>query len=225
MNNTIFTKTFPMPPFDRKEILRYASVRETDAQTEELLCSCLDEIKDKLTYKVCYITLPVSVNGDTVDLSFKKVTSASLGRNLAHCKSYVLFAATIGLECDRLISRYASLSPSRALMFQAIGAERIESLCNLFCKEIKETVKKDGKFTVARFSPGYGDFPLEIQKDFFTVLDPSKRIGLCLNESLIMSPSKSVTAIMGISEKENCDKISQGCALCSKIDCQMRRKV
>ena len=157
------------------------------------MTECLDEISGKLTYKVCFIHLPLSVKGDNIDLSFAKVRSADLSKNLASCNSFVLFAATIGLECDRLISRYSKTSPLKSLMFQAIGAERVESLCNVFNSEIKEKYK-----TSPRFSPGYGDFPLSMQKDFFAVLEPSKRIGLCLNESLLMSPSKSVTAIIGI---------------------------
>jgi len=92
-----------------------------------------------------------------------------------------------------MIAKYGRISPVRALFFQAIGAERIESLCNAFCKDIK----KDLNIT-PRFSPGFGDLPLELQKDIFFALQPHRNIGLTLNESLLMSPSKSVTAIIGI---------------------------
>lgn len=193
MNSTVYTKIFDAPPVDRAEILRYAGTGCSDNSLDELLSECLDEILNKLTYKVCYIELPLQIQGTFVDFSFTTVDSSDLSKNLAACKSYILFAATIGIECDRLISRYSKTSPLKALMFQAIGAERIESLCNTFNNEIKKKYK-----TAPRFSPGYGDFPLAFQRDFFAVLDPSKKIGLCLNESLLMSPSKSVTAIIGI---------------------------
>ena len=49
-----------------------------------------------------------------------------------------------------------------------------------------------------RFSPGYGDLPLTVQKEFMTLLDCAHLIGINLNESLLMSPSKSVTAIIGM---------------------------
>ena len=108
--------------------------------------------------------------------------------------------------------RYTSLSPAKALFFQAIGAERIESLCDTFCAELKE----NGLQLRPRFSPGYGDLPLDLQKDLFRVLDCSRKIGLTLNESLLMSPSKSVTAIIGIggrAEEQN------KCGTCQKTDC------
>ena len=193
MDNTVYTKIYDAPPVDRAEILRYAGTNRFDTGLDEVLSGCLDEILNKLSYKVCYAHLPLKIQESCVDLSFMSVDSSDLSKNLASCKSYILFAATIGIECDRLIARYSKTSPLKALLFQAIGAERIESLCNVFNSEIKE--KYDA---VPRFSPGYGDLPLNIQKDFFTVLDPYKRIGLCLNKSLLMSPSKSVTAIIGI---------------------------
>jgi cobalamin-dependent methionine synthase I len=53
-----------------------------------------------------------------------------------------------------------------------------------------------------RFSPGYGDLPLELQTNLFKVLDCQHFIGLTLNDSMLMSPSKSVTAIVGLRERE-----------------------
>ena len=70
--------------------------------------------------------------------------------------------------------------------------------CDIFNNELKET-----HVTRPRFSPGYGDFPLEFQKDIFNLLSPNKRIGLTLNNSLLMSPTKSVTAVVGIVDEEN----------------------
>ena len=111
------------------------------------------------------------------------------------CKRAVVFAATVGIGLDRLIAKYGRLSPSKALMLQAIGAERIEALCDAFCAEL--AAKLDCKLR-PRFSPGYGDFPITAQKELFAVLDCTRQIGVTLNDSLLMSPTKSVTAIVGI---------------------------
>ena len=82
--------------------------------------------------------------------------------------------------------------------------------------------RKLGLHTRARFSPGYGDLKLSSQKDIFRVLDCSRKIGLSLNDSLLMSPSKSVTAIIGVSNIEkNCN--IKGCSSCEKRDCSFRR--
>ena len=214
---TIFTKTYNPPPFDKGEILRYSGAKESTPETELLIEECICEAEDKLIYKVCYTLFPVSICGDEINLSFIKTKSRNLGKNLAECKEIVLFAATVGLEIDRLIAKYGKLSPSKALIFQAIGAERIESLCDIFCNEIK----REYIHTAQRFSPGYGDFPIEVQKDIFRTLEPHRRIGLTLNESMMMTPSKSVTAIIGIGG--GCGKAEQNCSCCDKTDCFFRR--
>ena len=213
----IFTKTYSAPPFDKCEILRYSGTREVTAEIEALMEECLKEADGIFIYKVCYGIFPLSKNGDEVDLSFTKISSKSLSRWLENSHSYILFGATIGIELDRLISKYSRISPSKALMFQAIGTERIESLCDEFCRDMKEEFEN----LAPRFSPGYGDFPLEIQKEIFTVLDPYRKIGLTLNESLVMSPSKSVTAIVGISDCN--ENGGHNCEKCNKPNCLFRR--
>lgn len=176
----ICTETYDAPPIDRREILRYAGVRGDAPEIEALLDECIKESEDKLAYKVCYGGFPVSF--------FDSVGSKDLKKHLEGCNKVILFAATVGIGIDRLIARYASVSPTKSLLFQAIGAERIEALCDEFNSE----------FVGSRFSPGYGDLPLEFQKEIFKVLDCPKRIGLTLNESMLMSPTKSVTAIIGV---------------------------
>ena len=112
---------------------------------------------------------------------------------------------------------------------QAYGAERIECLCDIFCKEIREDVEQLHRTVTPRYSPGYGDMPLEKQKDIFALLDCNRQIGISLNESLLMTPSKSVTAIFGISDKG--DNVSNNklapdgkkCAGCNKKDCGFRK--
>ena len=187
----IYTKIYQEPPIDRREILRYAGVRGDAPEIEKILDFCLNEVANKLTYKVCFSEFPVNFKEDSIDLGFTETESNALRKHLEGCNRIILFAATVGIEIDRLIARYASLSPTKSLLFQAIGAERIEALCDLFNSE----------YSGSRFSPGYGDLPIEMQKDIFAALDCPRRIGLSLNESMLMSPSKSVTAIIGVSNE------------------------
>lgn len=215
MNNIVYTKSYFSPPVNKKEILRYAGVGESSSELERLIDECLEKVLPKLVYKVCFCELPIK--------DFDMCSSQDLEKNLADCSSVVLFCATIGIEIDRLIWRYSSVSPIKSLMFQAIGTERIESLCDLFNNEIKEEKKAVGKHTRPRFSAGYGDFPIEAQKDIIRVLDTSRKIGVNLNESLLMSPSKSVTAIIGISDKKICEDKNK-CELCKKENCEYRRR-
>lgn len=217
MNSVILSKTYIEPPFCEKEILRYAGCRGEREEISVLLKECIDEVKDKLAYKVCYRELSIKTVGDTCDFEVFSVHSEKLARNLKGCEKVILFAATVGVEIDRLIGKYGRLSPTKALLFQAIGAERIEALCDAFCADIK---KEYNTGLEPRFSPGYGDLPLSAQKNIFAVLDPERRFGLTLNSSLLMSPSKSVTAFVGLGSTEKTS--SNKCSLCEKTDCTLR---
>lgn len=218
--SSVYTKTFNSPPLDRGEILRYASVKEHLPQVEKLINECLLEVEEKLSYKVCYAHFPISFCENAIDLSFVKVKSKSIEDILSKCHSIVLFSATIGIELDRMIFKYGKISPTKALILQAIGAERIESLCD----EFSLFIESEYGCTTPRFSPGYGDLPIDFQKDIFRVLEPSRKIGLSLNESMLMTPSKSVTAIIGISNNsEKSKKLS--CNQCNKTECSFRRTI
>jgi len=190
----MFVKHYDAPSFSRKEALRYAGVRESTPQTEALLDECIAIAKDSWQYRVCWEEYPLVQTGNELDLGFAKLTSDALLVNLRGCDRIVLFAATVGFGIDRLIARYKTTSPSRAHMLQALGAERIESLCDVFHEEIRQTLGD----TRPRFSPGFGDVPLALQKQIFLALQCTKHIGVSLGESLLMAPSKSVTAIIGI---------------------------
>lgn len=190
-------KTYSPPPVEREEIGRYGGMGG-DEQTQALLDECLKEALPRLTYRVCYAVFPLARVGEELDLGFARTSSAALRKCLEGCGEVAVFAATVGLELDRLLARYGRLSPAKALLLDAVGTERAESLCDVFCADLAAEAATEGKETTRRFSPGYGDLPLTLQRDIFRVLDPARRIGLTLNDSLLMAPSKSVTALVGL---------------------------
>ena len=195
----ITIRTYTDVPVDEGEILRYAGVRSDEGgENLALVREMLPMALSAMRYSVAYAEFKINRTGDTLELGFLSTDSADLKKCLLGCEGVLVFAATVGVEIDRLITKYSSISPAKALILQAIGAERIESLCNLFTAEIAREKAALGLSLRPRFSPGYGDFPLEAQREIFEALDCPRKIGLSLNESLLMSPSKSVTAIVGI---------------------------
>lgn len=195
MNNVII-KTYSPPQINIKEILRYANANN-EQSTLALLNECINEAQSQVVYKVCYITLPVKIIDNVCDFNSFVVMSKNLATNLKDCSNVIVMGATVGIGIDRLIKKYSHISPTKALLLQAFGAERIEALCDTFCLDVQNTLKLTLK---PRFSAGYGDLPLDTQKTFFTHLNLSKNIGLTLNDSMLMSPTKSVTAFIGIQE-------------------------
>ena len=196
--NDINIKEYPAPEVNRREILRYMQAKQGNSELEALIDRGLKLSLDKLSYKVCYTELPISERDGILDLGFATTGSRDLKKCLDGCNSIILFAATVGIELDRLILRYSRIEPSVALCLQAIGAERAEALCDAFCDDMKSIYASEGKALCPRFSAGYGDLPLSLQRDIIITLQAPQKIGVSLNQSLLMSPSKSVTAIVGI---------------------------
>ncbi len=178
----------------RREILGYLGVKgEYDRSLECLIDECLGEMLSVITFRVCYDRFPALLEDGRLDLGFARVKSDDLAERIEGCSGIILLAATLGLGPDRLIARYSQTEPSRAVVMQAVASAVIEAGLDAFCAELASKYR-----TRERYSCGYGDLPLELQRDIFAALDCERAIGLTLNASCLMSPTKSVTAIVGI---------------------------
>lgn len=228
--NTVFVKTYrenEILPINESEIWRYAGFLGRQDEINGELKHTFENVKKEIcglfSYKICYRRMKISDENGEFSLPFL-LKSKSLSTLLENCGEIIIFASTVGLELDRYIAKQQRISPVKALLANAYGAERIENLCDTFCEDIKHHLQSENKFITRRFSPGYGDFPLESQKEMFALLDPNRQIGVSLNESLLMSPSKSVTAIMGI-KSDKCENISvHKCSECSNKNCVFRKQ-
>ena len=180
---------------NQKEILRYLGYKRKDADEATLkrIETLTEEIKKELSPKLCYEKYPVITDGESLCFGMIKTNSQDLKKNLEECDDVVVFVATIGLGADRIIGKYSGISPLDAVICQAIGATMIEEVCDKFCEKLKQ----EG-FSRPRFSPGYGDFSIENQKEIFRMLDCTRKIGVTLTGSMQMVPTKSVSAIVGI---------------------------
>lgn len=200
-----------------REVLRYLGFggSRPDSQTERHINAVAQEIFSVISCRACFTFCDITVAEHTVDFGAFSVKSAGLSKNLGGCTSAVLFCATVGAETDRIIAKYSKLSPASAVIAQAAGAAAIESWCDLFCTRLEEKLKNENMFLRPRFSPGYGDFSLAHQRDIFRVLETSKHVGVTLTDSYMMIPSKSVSAVIGLSrENTHCGKY--GCESCDR---------
>jgi len=187
-----------LPPVSEREVLRYAGEKNAGDETISLLRECIRECDGIFASEVVFRLLSIERN-DGISVGGLQISSNALKKNLQGCDRVIILAATSGLGIDRLIAKYLKISPARALFFHSIGTERVEALCDVFCKTLEE---KEGFILRPRFSPGYGDLPLEIQRDILHLLNADKTLGIGLNESCLLSPSKSVTAFAGIQSKK-----------------------
>ncbi len=146
--------------------------------------------------------------------------SRDLARHLAHSRAVVLYAITLGAEADRLMRRWSAQSMARAAVGQACCAAWLDALSSDYGHELARGLAA-GEYLTPPFSPGYGDWPLAAQRRVLGLLDAHRRIGLGLTEGGMLVPEKSVTALVGISDRpeEHC---GQKCLRCQKQDCPYR---
>ncbi len=210
---------------NRREIFRYLGYKnnQEDDRVKALAESCLEELEKMVKPQslVLEYTLTLGENG-RIDGGCFQTESKNLWKNLKDCEKILVFAATLGTGADLLIQKYSRLRMSRAVVIQAAATAMLEDYCDSICQGLKEEYEAKGLYLRPRFSPGYGDFPLENQKNLLDALEAGKRIGIKLTDSLLMVPSKSVTAVMGISLRPHrC--LVKGCEACQKTDCVYRR--
>ena len=184
-----------LPPPDRAAILRYAGVRgEADGELGRLLDGVLTEAEPIVAPRLCCRATPLHVRDGAVGLGFATSDAPMLFTRLLGCERAIVFVATVGLALDRLAARCAVRSPVRSLLVGAFGTERVEALCDHFCMRLHAA----GLTVRERFSPGYGGVPLDVQRPLLAYLDAPRAVGVTLNGSLLMSPTKTVSAIVGI---------------------------
>lgn len=181
------------PESDKTMIKRYLRDRGDSPQTDSLITECIELSHDSFDCRVCCAEFPLEIVGDNVGFGVMSVRSNDLAKHLDGCRKAVIFGATVGIGIDRLIMKYSSISAFKALCLDAVGSDMIENVCDLFNKKING----EYRYSKSRFSPGYGDLPIEFQRDIFSVLNLNKNIGVYLTEGMQMTPSKSVTAIIG----------------------------
>ena len=207
-----------------REAVRYLGYgrHAIDEQTAELIRASFEELEKISDAKFIYRIFEISeFNSNGIKFGTINVQSKSLGRNLHGCHEVVVFSATLGANVDLFMKRYMIMDMAKAAVFQACAAVLLEEYCDAIQKNIANDLGA-GKYLRPRFSPGYGDFSILHQKELLQMLDASKKIGLSMTEGYMLTPSKSVTAVIGISY-ENTECHTSGCEVCSKIDCVYRR--
>lgn len=155
--------------------------------------------------------------GTTLTLSGKDIVS-----HLAGCSHVALLAATLSASADRAIASAQVDSMTKSLILDAAADALVEQVCDAAEQELRAQMPE--MHATWRFSPGYGDFPITLQNEILTVLDAQKRIGLCATDSYLLTPRKSITAVVGFSESE-LPKKQRGCETCvMRETCAYRKR-
>lgn len=206
---------------DIKQIKRYMGMGGVDLDGElfDTVNECRPLLINSINAKACYLETNVSINNDIVDLDYFSVESHNLARILRGCEKAILLCATLGPHVDMLIRREGVKSKARAVVLNSCAITAIESYVseiNIILKDRYQNMNLR-----PRYSPGYGDLKLSVQKDLLNVLDTNRKIGVALSDSMLMTPEKTVSAIIGIA-KDGCIHLEKDCDICNKKDCEFR---
>lgn len=181
------------------EALRYMGATKADDALQTLLQDAVNEVKNAANPLGCYIRLPIEIVGNSVNFGFAAAKSSALSKNLKDCSEAFIFAATIGTKIDLIINRSLLTSPALAVALDAVGSAATEGVANSINSFLQSKVSKTLR---PRFSPGYGDLDLSFQKQIISLLDTHRKIGLSITDGLMLTPTKSITAIIGIPNQE-----------------------
>ena len=213
----------PVTRLDAGEVLRYMGCppeRADEAlrtQVEACARELLGTIRPRWSWRavgIAFEEVGVRLEGGLL------LPGADLKAHLAGCDRAAVFCATLGAETDALIRRAERLDMGRALTLDCCASAAVEAVCDRIETELQGECP--GCFFPFRYSPGYGDLPLEVQGPLLDLLDAPRRVGLCATGNHLLTPRKSVTAILGVAAGE-IEKKKRSCLGCpAQGGCQYR---
>ena len=161
--------------------------------SSELLEHTEAKVREAIDCRYCFCRVSVKANDGRADLGFGEIETHDLCAALSGCEEAYVFAVTIGHGADRLVARLSATSAAEGFVADAVASAYAEAAADLAEKKIKGDAD-----CRPRFSVGYGDLPLTVQAPLLDFLSAGKLLGVTLGKSLLMSPKKTITAIMGI---------------------------
>jgi len=212
----------------KKEVLRYLGYRHQalEPALERTVEQCMAELRAAAGPRRVWRLFPVEPQEAGIRLGGTALVlgGGDIRRHLGAAEMAAVLAVTLGAAADALIRRWEHTDLTRSVILDACATQYVEELCDGVEREIREEAQKLGLEANSRYSPGYGDLPLEAQPGILGVLDASRRIGLTCTGSLILLPRKSVTALMGLFPKGEAASGGRGCEGCAlRETCQFRK--
>lgn len=199
---------------DISEVLRYLG--DADAASKTLRCEA-EEVGRTLDLHPRWVWQVIALD-ETCPLPLEGTLADTM---LEQCERAVVLCCTLGMEFDTSLRAMQARDMARAVVMDAWGSAWVESGCDAAEREIAERFSE--WYLTDRFSPGYGDLPLSLQKEICCLLDLQRRLGVYMAENYFLTPQKTVTAIIGLSKTPQMARI-RGCDDCAlRETCQLRK--
>lgn len=220
---------------NKDEVLRYLGYKNQviDDNLIDLVDECIKLTLTTINPRYIYIKHTLDLNNDTLRIEGSRCVLEgrdieALLKNSSEC---ILSVATLGVEIEKLIKIFAYKDMTKSLILDACATTAIEAVCDLIEINIKSELKDSKENITYRYSPGYGDLPIEANKLILDILDAQKNIGLTITNHNLLIPRKSVVAIMGVidnnkSQSAKVCNIENKCINCPNYNnCSYRKEV
>lgn len=138
-----------------------------------------------------------------IELAGAYIYSNDIAKLTSRADECYILAATLGPEVDRQIIITQQKNMLDGIALDACASVRIDAFCDMFIKRDIAPGLRDKEYLTSRFSPGYGDLNMNVTEDIITILNATRRIGLSVTRSLMMTPVKSITAIIGLAYRNS----------------------
>ncbi len=210
-------------PVDVSEALRYLGAENSTDLRKDVL-SVASVLEEALVPRYVYRVFPVTQKESSIDLlnGQLQLPGHLAQKILKNCEFAAIMVCTLGVSFDSMLRSWQARDMSRAVILDACGSAYVESGCDMAQSEI--AARYASSFLTDRFSPGYGDLPLTLQPDFLRILDAGRQLGIECTSSCLLNPSKTVTAVIGISSVPQPARI-RGCECCMlQNQCHYRKR-
>jgi hypothetical protein len=144
----------------------------------------------------------------------KAISGKWIVQRLAAAKCVAVIVCSLGTIVDDYIRACMEAEPGYALTLDAFGSAAVQALSMGACSYAGKNAKVQGWEATLPFSPGMEGWPARKgQQQIFSLLNPNGA-GVHLDDSGMMSPSKSLSMIIGMGpEVANAGRVCDYCSM------------
>ncbi|WP_251441723.1 vitamin B12 dependent-methionine synthase activation domain-containing protein [Veillonella intestinalis] len=152
-----------------------------------------------------------------------QIEGSSIREHLGNATKVYVMAVTLGEDVElRSAELFKDGNYTLGLLMDAAATAAVEQVANQVNEVIQQEAEKAGYKTTWRFSPGYGNWDLTVQKDLARIIGAEK-INVSVTDSFLLFPRKSVTAIIGCMPNDEEVLTKRGCTSCAQVNCISRK--
>lgn len=167
--------------------------------TQTAVTEAVQAVQTAAVCRYAYVKLPLQWEESRCVFDFGAAESQALARNLQGCGAAYLLCITTGLAVDRLLRSAQLSSAQKGFFYDAAASAFAEAACDALAELLISAETQAGYVCRPRFSPGYADLSLSFQPKLLSRLNAGDTLGIyCSPPSYLMTPSKTITALMGI---------------------------